>query len=339
MTGFTVISVPASSSARCSRATGPISSARATPGAPCRTASCRWTYSVDVGARQDRSAVRRASSRSAGNASALQFGVRLEQGLLGVLQQQPQQVGGPGQPAERLGSGLVPAQLGVLGGEDLGDPGDRGVDPDRVAGADPGDHGAQPGLVGAGQGDVAARSFVGARCGVEVGVGLDDLASATSMIRPAASVPIIGAIAASTTPTRSGRQVARQLGDLAGHPHLGLPALAGRARPGEPVDQVEHVGDRIAGGHHPGAAGHRDLAEAEVLHLRGALTADVDQHVAHPPRVLPVRALRGVGAVQVGPLQQHLQVGDLGQPPRPHRRGRRGQQTAASRSVTSTSSA
>ena len=89
-----------------------------------------------------------------------------------------------------------------------------------------------------------------------------------------------------------------------------------RERP-VPGRQVEHVGQRITGRRHPRAARERDLTEAEVLHLRGALTAHLDQRVADPDRVTGVKGR---------PLRQHLEVVDLGQPPRPHSLRRRGQQ-------------
>ena len=74
-----------------------------------------------------------------------------------VFEQQLEQFGGAGQPPERdrpdsrVASGCR--------GDDLRDPGQGGLDPDRVPGLDPGDHGAQPELVGPRRGHVPATAF------------------------------------------------------------------------------------------------------------------------------------------------------------------------------------
>ncbi|WP_442940045.1 hypothetical protein [Nocardioides sp. B-3] len=95
---------------------------------------------------------------------------------LGVLEQQLEQVGRSGEPAEGEGAELVAVVVvAVGGGEDVGDAVGQGVDPDGVAVEDAGDDGAVAGVVGAGQGDVAAVSFECEAGGLVVGVGLDGL--------------------------------------------------------------------------------------------------------------------------------------------------------------------
>ena len=142
-------------------------------------ASCRCTYRTAVGASGERSASRRASSRSAGNAVARDgdtSGLEVEL-FLGVaaLQEQLEELGGAGQPAERDRPQLVRRSVRVAWGDDLGDPGHGGLDPDRVTGLDPADHGAQPELVGARGRDVAAAAFGLDAFVVQGRVGLDDL--------------------------------------------------------------------------------------------------------------------------------------------------------------------
>ncbi len=144
------------------------------------------------------------------------------------------------------------------------------------------------------------------------------LASATSSTRPAGlgrDHPRHGRV---DQADRVGVQVARKLGDAARDPHLALPAQAHRPCQGQPVLQVEHVGEGIARRHHPGAAGQGDLAEAEVLHTRSAVTADLDQHVAQASGRSPVRPLGRITRVHRRPLRQHLQVVHLSPPPYLH---------------------
>ena len=123
-----------------------------------------------------------------------------------------------------------------------------------------------------------------------------------------------------------GGQVPRQLGDPSGDVDLGLAGTHDRPGPGESVLEVEHVGQGVAGGRDPGAPGQRDLAEAEVLDARGALTAGVDQHVAQPACGRAVRTLGRVGRVDRRPLRQDLEVAHLGQPTLPHHATRLGQE-------------
>jgi hypothetical protein len=100
-------------------------------------------------------------------------------GLVGVVadagDEQGEELGGAGEQAEGQGVQLVAGQVRVLGGEQVGCPGEGGVDPDGVAGVDLGDDHPQAVLVGAGQGDVAAAGGGGDLLGVRGGVGLDDL--------------------------------------------------------------------------------------------------------------------------------------------------------------------
>ncbi len=74
--------------------------------------------------------------RECGGAAGIEVQLLL---LVAVLQQQREQLGGPGQPAERDRPQLVGTGLGVARRQDLGHPGDDGLDPDRVAGLDAGD--------------------------------------------------------------------------------------------------------------------------------------------------------------------------------------------------------
>ena len=69
-----------------------------------------------------------------------------------------------------------------------------------------------------------------------------------------------------------GGQVAGELGDPPGDLELGLAGAAQVPHLRQPVDQVQHIGERVAGRGDPGASGQRDLTEAELLHPRCALT-------------------------------------------------------------------
>jgi hypothetical protein len=92
-----------------------------------------------------------------------------------MLEEQGEQLGGTGQPAEGDRAHLVGSGVGVARSQDLGDPSDSGLHPHRVAGLDAGDHRAEAVLVGPARGDVAAAELGLDLLLVPRGVGLDDL--------------------------------------------------------------------------------------------------------------------------------------------------------------------
>ena len=244
----------------------------------------------------------------------------------GVLQEKGQELGGAGEPPEREGAELVGAGVGVAGRDDLADPVHDGVHGDRVACLESGDEGAQSVLIRPSEPDVAAKALRLAPLVVQLGVGLDHLGLGD---REDASGGLGGDHA------RHGgvhdidlvdRQVAGELGDAPGHPCLAL--AAPRHRPGQrqPMLQVEDVGERVTRSHHSGAAGQGYLAQAEVLHLRRAVAADLDQDVAEASGRGPVGTLGRVAGVDGRPLGEHLEVVDLCESTRLHGLGRPGQE-------------
>ena len=78
--------------------------------------------------------------------------------------------------------------------------------------------------------------------------------------------------------------------------------------------QVEHVGECVTRGHHAGAAGQGDLAEAEVRDAGGAITAELAQDVADSAGDVPVGAVGGVGGVHGRPGGKDLEGVDLREP-------------------------
>ena len=288
--------------------TGPKPSTRATPSTvPWSAASCRWTCStargasgreVDVAQRVEEVGGEREGTRQRGRLrlAAPGSGLEVEVGSgsasarvgIGVLEEQGEELGGAGEPAEGEGAELLGERFGVTRGDDLGDAVDDRVDRDGVAGLEAGDEGAQAELVGAAEADVAAAALGIAALLVQLGVGLDDLGLGDlehAARRLGGDHPRHRAV---DQPDLVAGEVARQLGDAPGHPHLALPAPAHRPRQRQPVLEVEHVGQRVRRGRHPGAAGEGDLAEAEVLHTGRALPAELAQHVAHPARDVTV---------------------------------------------------
>ena len=243
-----------------------------------------------------------------------------------MLQQQGEELGGAGEPSEGEGAELVGAGVGVAGREDLADPVHDGVHGDRVAGFEAGDEGAQSVLVRAAEADVAAPALRFAPFVVQLGVGLDDLGLGDCEDAP-------GRLGGDHPGHRGvddadlvDWQVAGKLRDAASDPDLALAASGHGPGQRQPVLQVEDVGERVAGGHHSGAAGQRDLAQAEVLHARRAVAADLDQHVADAAGDVAVGALGRVARVDAPPTGQHLEVVDLGVPAGPHGLGRPGQE-------------
>ena len=248
-------------------------------------------------------------------------------GDVGGLEQQDEQVGGAGQPAEGDRAEQVAGGAGVLGagGEDLGDPGDHGVDPGGVAGADAGDDVAQPGLVGAGQRDVAA-ALLGAASGVVGGlVGLDDLGLGDRDDAPGCLAGDRGGDGVVDQVDHLGGEPAGQGGDLARHPRLGLQGQHQGPGAGQAVAQVEDVGHDGARREGVHAAGDAELAQGQLADLRRALAADpVEPVTAGGSRETGRRARvqPRVAGVQVGPVRHQQQVLDLGGPAVPYARPR-----------------
>ena len=164
----------------------------------------------------------------------------------GVFEQEGEELGGAGEPAERDGAELVGAGVGVAGRDDLADAVHDGVHGGRVAGFESGDEGAQAVLIGAAEADVAAPAFGFAPLVVQLGVGLDDLGLGDRE-DPAGGL-------GGDHPGDRGvddvdlveRQVAGELGDAAGEPHLALAAPGHCPGQGEPVFEVEDVGEHVA---------------------------------------------------------------------------------------------
>ena len=243
-----------------------------------------------------------------------------------MLDEELQQLGGPGEEPERDRPQLVGAGVRVARRDDVGHPLHGRADPDGVTGLDPRDHRAQAELVGAAEADVAPGALGLGALVVESGIRLDDRGLGN---REDPSAGLVGDDARHGgvhDADAVGGEVARQPRHAARDEHLGIAGAQHRPGPGEPVLEVEHVGQSVARRGHTGAAGERDLAEAEVLHAGRALAAEADQHVAESARMRAVGSLGRVGRVHRRPLRQDLEVTDLGQSTLPHRTARGGQQ-------------
>ena len=166
-----------------------------------------------------------------------------------MVEEEFEEVRGPGEPPERHGAELVDVVVGPMGlGEDVGDSLDHGVDPGGVAGGDAGDDVAVAEFVGAGEFHVPLPPFGLFAGGVGFGVGLDDRGlrdlQHTGRGMPADHLGN-GRIHHDDLVER---EVAGEHGCFAGDPHLtatGLDDLPGLR---EPVLQVEHIGDQGPGG-------------------------------------------------------------------------------------------
>jgi len=167
------------------------------------------------------------ASRTASGTAVARDGSALvveECGLL-VLQQQGEQFGRSGEPPERDRPELVGGRVGVAWGDDLGDPGQGGVDPVGVTSGDAGDHGPQAVLVGARGGDVPPAALLFGALLMQCRVGLDDLRlrhGEDPAARLAGDDPGDCAVDHADAVQR---QVAGQLGDPAGDVDLGLTGL------------------------------------------------------------------------------------------------------------------
>ncbi len=96
--------------------------------------------------------------------------------VAGAAGQQVEELGGAGEPPERLAAqDVLRRTVGEAGCEQVGNAVDGRVDPDGVAGTDARDDVTQPELVGLGQCDVAALLLGVEGGGVAGGVGSDDL--------------------------------------------------------------------------------------------------------------------------------------------------------------------
>ncbi|EON23812.1 dihydrolipoamide dehydrogenase [Nocardioides sp. CF8] len=124
-------------------------------------------------------------------------------------------------------------------------------------------------------------------------------------------------------PDHSRGEVARDDGDLAGDPWLALERHHDGEGEGEPVAQVEDVGDRGPGRGVVGLAGEGELGDGVFAQRRRPVAAGLDHLL---PRVRGEVGVvhRRVG-VQVGPVCDHQEVLDLREPPSARRRLRQGQ--------------
>jgi hypothetical protein len=239
------------------------------------------------------------------------------------LQQQREQLGGAGQPAERQGPEQVPGGTVVLraGGEDLGHPGEGGVHPGRVAGGHPGDDVAQPGRVGARQRDVAAPLLLPAALVVRRPVGLDDLGLGDRDHAAGRLPGDRGRHRLVDQVDHVGGQPPGQRGHLARDPRLGLQVAHQRPDVGQAVPQVEHVGDRGPGRERVHAASDPELAQRQLPDPGRALATD-------PLEPITARRSRQAGGrsgiqpriacVQVRPVRHQQQVLDLDGAAVPH---------------------
>ena len=278
------------------------------------------------GQRPRKVAARRPGPGPGSRASGLGVGRRASgSGLgVGVLEQEPEQLGGPGEPPEREGAQQVARGVGVFGslGEDVGDPADHGVDVRRVARGDPGDDVAQPGLVGPGQGhEPAALLGLDLRL-VGGGVGLDDLGLDD------AQHPARG-LARRARPRRRCRPPRPRPGTGRGSSRR--PGGPARRRPGRPGRPSQLRGRRCRRSSTSAATARAEstctprampeLAQGELADPRGALPAEPDQPVgARRQRDRGVRAgvVARVGGLQVAPVPHQPQVVDLHRPPAAH---------------------
>ena len=242
---------------------------------------------------------------------------------VGVLEQEPEELGGSGEPPEGEGAQQVAGGVGVFGslGEDVGDPAEHGVDVGGVARGDPGDDVAQPGLVGAGQGHEPAP-LLGLDLGpVGGGVGLDDLGLDDAQ-HPARGLAGERGRGGGVDHRDRGRgQLAGHRGDPADQPGVGPAGQEDLPGAGQPVPQVEHVRGHRPRGEHVHAPGDAQLAQGELADPRGALPAEPDQPVgARRQRDRGVRAgvVARVGGLQVAPVPDQQQVVDLHRPPATH---------------------
>ena len=243
---------------------------------------------------------------------------------LGLVGQQRDDVLGVGQPAQgdraELVAGGVWGQVGdqvAAGVQGVGDLVDGGVEPDAVGGCDRGDHGPQPVLVGRGDRDVAAAQTGRPLVAGGLVVGLDHLGLGDRQQPPR---PLVDGLGRGPVDQRGrGRvQVTGHRRDLPDHPQVAV-ALAERGvELGQPVPQVQPVGDQRPDSVGVLAPGDRELAQGQVHHLRGPGATDPDQ--PRPTRRAGLSVVVGVMGVQVGPVQHQLQLTDLDRPPVPHRR-------------------
>ncbi|MGH3335532.1 MAG: hypothetical protein ACRDOZ_06900, partial [Nocardioides sp.] len=228
--------------------------------------------------------------------------------LPGVLEQQGEELGGSGQPSERLGAELVagPRRMLGAGAEDVGDPGDGGVDPEGVAGGDRAMTVRRP--VGSRRDRATKRLAASAarRASWPAGSASMILASAISNTRDGAWPAIASATAASTTPTASsGRRRVITATFLATHASAVRSSTLAQIA-GEPVLQVEDVGRDCSGGQGVHAAGDAQLDEGEILNAGGAGAAEDIEPVA--TRHAGAGLVAGIGGVQAGPVGDKEEV-------------------------------
>ena len=107
---------------------------------------------------------------------------------------------------------------------------------------------------------------------------------------------------------RDGVQLAGQARGLPRDPDF-EPEVLHRGPPGrEAVAQVEGVGNQLPRRQRVDPAGDGELGQAQVLHLRGPLPADLDQPVLTAPDPSADTSQLGVGGVEVGPVDRQRQI-------------------------------
>ncbi|GAA1477328.1 hypothetical protein GCM10009623_17740 [Nocardioides aestuarii] len=230
--------------------------------------------------------------------------------VLVVVDEELDQLGGAGEPAEGAGAELVAVVVvTVLDGQDVGDPVDHRVDPDRVAGVDAGDDGPQPELISAGQRDVAAVLLGLAAHGVGLGVGLDDLGGRDLQHRGGGVAGDRCRHGPVDDPDGGRRECTGEGGDLAGHPRLAVAGLDHGPHAREAVLEVEGVGGQRPGGQGVGLARHRQLRQRVLPHGRRPVPARRGHRVALGARF----------AVHHAPVGHHPHLRHLRRTPRADR--------------------
>lgn len=119
--------------------------------------------------------------------------------------------------------------------------------------------------------------------GVTLRVGLDDLGAGDLEDPGGGDLAEVGGQRGVDHPHGDLVELAAHGGDLPGEPRLQPQLLHGPPPRREPVAQVERVGHGPAGGVGVDPARDGELRQAQLLHLRGALPADLDQPVLPAP--------------------------------------------------------
>ena len=228
-------------------------------------------------------------------------------------QEQLEDLGGAGQPAQGDRAELVAAGLGVAVGDQVGDPVDHGVDPDRVAGGRRGRSGAAARTRRSG----TARRSVAAVVPRPGPRGRRGRPGSPWPRRSPAPDPVPHRRAPRRPRHRRGppdRPAARRESRaiLRGQPHRAGQLLGARPDLRQPVDQVQHVGQVSA--HTPSRSPPAPWPAPGCENSRTPgvpVPAGMHQPVRRPRPTPGLRDRAGVGGVHDGPGRDHPKVIDL----------------------------